>query len=236
MMSAELHRHGVGCRLVERRAEPAPYCKALGVTPRTLEVWDDLGIVQQALSAGLGLKGAINVAAGDVSQQEKVGVALAEGAYGFLVLAQYDAERILTDHLKSLGGCIERSVELVGLEQTKSAVRATLKHGDGKTETIDCKYLIGCDGGRSAVRHALKIPFEGEHYEQTFFLVDVEIEADFERGYAYRMMRLEQGKPVGGGACIPVPGNPRRYRFSTVRRCHGASAVGLSGPRRTRNR
>ena len=216
MMAAELHRHGVRCRLVERRAEPASYCKALGITPRTLEIWDDLGIAQRVLSAGLGLKGAINVAAGDVSQQEKVGAALPEGAYGFLVLAQYDAERILADHLKSLGGSIERCVELVGLEQNDKSVCATLKHADGTAETIDCQYVIGCDGGRSAVRHAVNVPFEGEHYEQTFLLVDVEIDGDFERGYAYRMVRIEQGKPVGGGACIPVPGNPRRYRFSTV--------------------
>jgi 2-polyprenyl-6-methoxyphenol hydroxylase-like FAD-dependent oxidoreductase len=216
MMAAELHRHGVRCRLVERLPQRAPYCKALGIMPRTLEMWDDLGIIQQTLSAGLGLKGAINVVAGDVNQQEKIGVALSEGAYGFLTLAQYDVERILADHLISLGGRIERSVELVGLEQNDNAVSVTLKHADGNSETVDCQYVVGCDGGRSTVRHALNIPFEGELYEQTFFLVDVEIEGDFERGYAYRMVRIEQGKPVGGGACIPVPGNTRRYRFSTV--------------------
>ncbi len=173
--------------------------------------------MQQALSAGLGLKGAINVAAGDVSQQEKVGVALAEGAYGFLVLAQYDAERILTDHLASLGGCIERSVELVGLEQIESAVRATLKHGNGKTETIDCRYLIGCDGGRSAVRHAMKIPFEGEHYEQTFFLVDVEIEGDFETGICLSDGALRAGQAGWRRRVHTGAGNSRRYRSARWR-------------------
>ncbi|HTQ38493.1 MAG TPA: FAD-dependent monooxygenase [Pirellulales bacterium] len=216
MMAAELRRHGVACRLIERLEKPAPHCKALGVTPRTLEVWDDLGVVQQALSAGLGLKGAVNLTSGDVYQQEKVGVALPDGAYGFLVLAQYDTERILTDHLRSLGGQIERGVELTALEQTDSCVSATLKHADGSAEQVECQYLLGCDGGRSAVRRALNVPFEGEHYEQTFFLVDVELSGDLERGYAYRMVRIEKGQPVGGGACIPVPGNPRRYRFSTV--------------------
>ena len=50
MMAAELHRHGVRCRLVERRAEAAPYCKALGITPRTMEIWDNLGLAGRALS------------------------------------------------------------------------------------------------------------------------------------------------------------------------------------------
>jgi 2-polyprenyl-6-methoxyphenol hydroxylase-like FAD-dependent oxidoreductase len=57
MLAAELHRHESPCRVIERRANAAPYCKALGITPRTLEVWDDLGVVQHALAAGLRLLG-----------------------------------------------------------------------------------------------------------------------------------------------------------------------------------
>jgi 2-polyprenyl-6-methoxyphenol hydroxylase-like FAD-dependent oxidoreductase len=194
MMAAELHRHRVRCRLIERLTKSAPYCKALGIMPRTMEMWDDLGIVQQALSAGMGLKGAINVVSGDINQQEKIGRALSDGAYGFLALAQYDAERILTDHLSSIGGQIQRGIELVGLEQNDSGARATLKHAAGNTETVDCQYVIGCDGGRSAVRRALNVPFEGEHYEQTFLLVDIEIDGHFERGYAYRMVLSSRAK------------------------------------------
>ncbi len=52
MMAAELHRHGVGCRLVERRAEAAPYCKALGITPRTLEVWTTWGLCNKRCRRG----------------------------------------------------------------------------------------------------------------------------------------------------------------------------------------
>jgi len=83
MMAAELHRHGVRCRLVERLPQRAPYCKALGIMPRTLEMWDDLGIIQQTLSAGLGLKGAINVVAGDVNQQEKLASHCRKGRTAF---------------------------------------------------------------------------------------------------------------------------------------------------------
>ena len=43
-MAAELVRHGVSCRIIDRLAEPLPYCRAIGVTPRTLEVWDDMGV------------------------------------------------------------------------------------------------------------------------------------------------------------------------------------------------
>src|SRR5262249_16995745 len=149
MLAAELHRHGSPCRVIERRASVAPYCKALGITPRTLEVWDDLGVVQHALAAGLRLLGLVSVANGDVANGAVEGIALADGAYGFLTLAQYDVERILGEHLVRLGGRVERGVELVTLEQTADVVRAQLRRADGGTETVKCQYVVGCDGGRS---------------------------------------------------------------------------------------
>lgn len=216
MMAAELRRHGVACRVIERRASAAPYCKALGITPRTLEVWDDLGIIQPALAAGLGLHGSIGITNGDVASGTVRGNHLPDGAYGFLALAQYDVERILAEHLDSLGGRAERNVELVAVEQNEDAVRARLRHVDGSVETVECQYLIGCDGGRSTVRHALSLPFEGEHFEQTFMLADVELDWDLPRGYSYRFARAEGGQMVSGAVVIPVPGNSRRYRISTI--------------------
>jgi 2-polyprenyl-6-methoxyphenol hydroxylase-like FAD-dependent oxidoreductase len=216
LMAAELVRHGAGCRVVERLATPSPHCKALGVTPRTLELFDDLGIAERALEAGMGLRGLVNIANGDWSSAEISGAALPEGAYGFLTLAQYDAERILAEHFDALGGRVERACELVAFEQTPESVAATLKHASGKTEKIECRYLVGCDGGRSTVRRALNVPFEGEHYEQVFLLADVELDWQLPRGFGYKLARLEDGQIRAGGACIPVPGNPRRYRFSTI--------------------
>ena len=52
-MAAELARHGVRCRIVDRLEKSSPYCRAIGVTPRTLEVWDDMGIAREMIDAGL---------------------------------------------------------------------------------------------------------------------------------------------------------------------------------------
>jgi pentachlorophenol monooxygenase len=216
MMAAELHRHGVPCRLVERMLEPSPHCRALGVTPRTLEAWDDLGIADRALASGMGLLGLVSMANGDVDNAQVSGDALPDGAYGFLTLAQYDVEAILTEHLASFGGSIERGSELVGLSQTDNVVTATLKHADGATETVEAAWLIGCDGGRSAVRQALQLSFEGEHYANVFLLADVELDWPLRRGYGYKLARFENDAMQGGGVAIPVPGNPRRYRLSTI--------------------
>ena len=42
-MAAELARHDIRSRIIDHLFEPLPYCRAFGVTPRTLEVWDDMG-------------------------------------------------------------------------------------------------------------------------------------------------------------------------------------------------
>ena len=36
-LASELARHGVRCRIVDRLPQPLAYCRAIGVTPRTLE-------------------------------------------------------------------------------------------------------------------------------------------------------------------------------------------------------
>src|SRR5205823_7361889 len=38
-------------------AEPSPYCRAIGVTPRTLEIWDDIGIAREMIDAGIWITG-----------------------------------------------------------------------------------------------------------------------------------------------------------------------------------
>ena len=48
-LAAFLAQHGVRCRIIDKLAEPVPYCRAIGVTPRTLEIWDDLGIAREAI-------------------------------------------------------------------------------------------------------------------------------------------------------------------------------------------
>jgi 2-polyprenyl-6-methoxyphenol hydroxylase-like FAD-dependent oxidoreductase len=52
MLAGELQRRGVDYVLVEREREPSPFCKALGVTPRTLALWDQIGVLEDAFMTG----------------------------------------------------------------------------------------------------------------------------------------------------------------------------------------
>jgi 2-polyprenyl-6-methoxyphenol hydroxylase-like FAD-dependent oxidoreductase len=69
---------------------------------------------------------------------------------------------------------IERGVELVGLDRAADGAVATLRHRDGRTERVAARYLVGCGGAHSAVRHLAGIGFEGAAYPQAFVLADLE--------------------------------------------------------------
>jgi hypothetical protein len=61
-------------------------------------------------------------------------------------------------------------------------VTARLQRPDGGTESVRCRYLVGCDGAHSVVRKHLGIEFEGAPYPAQWLLVDATIDWDFPQG------------------------------------------------------
>ena len=69
-----------------------------------------------------------------------------------VIIGQHCTQAILRDHLAKYNITVERSTELVGLEQDEQGVIAQLvKHEEGKEleETVRVGYLVGADGARS---------------------------------------------------------------------------------------
>ncbi|QIK05059.1 NAD(P)-binding protein [Streptomyces sp. ID38640] len=55
--ACELRRRGVRCRIIDRLPAPQPFAKAVGMQPRTLEIWDRMGVAREALAAAAPLRG-----------------------------------------------------------------------------------------------------------------------------------------------------------------------------------
>ena len=69
-----------------------------------------------------------------------------------------------------------------GVTRDDAGVRVTYEC-EGVLETVDGAYLVGADGGRSTVRKAIAMPFEGYTWPERFFVVSTPF--DFaSRGYA----------------------------------------------------
>src|SRR5262249_10473135 len=70
--------------------------------------------------------------------------------------------------------------ELEGFSQDAGGVTAHLKLPDGSSQSLEAKYLIGCDGPSSLVRHTLGLTFEGSTFERIFYVADVRIDWNFQ--------------------------------------------------------
>ncbi|GIG63079.1 hypothetical protein Lfu02_74510 [Longispora fulva] len=225
----ELARRGVSCRIIDKRAELSGSAdKAIGIQCRTMEIWEDIGVVREAMDAGMWLHGQTVYVNG--RQTHQVDWDLPELPYAHLGLPQYETERILTRRLAELGVTVERGYELRDFTQDASGVTASVVHSSGTAQTVRAGYLVGCDGAHSTVRERLGLTFEGGMgmFPQLFMLGDVDLDWSMPEGHLLRMIQVEDEEMKGMLVCVPLRG-PGRYRVATLAPAHLQSEVG-SGP------
>jgi 2-polyprenyl-6-methoxyphenol hydroxylase-like FAD-dependent oxidoreductase/heme-degrading monooxygenase HmoA len=214
----ELARRGIAVRIVDKRAEPSSQAdKAIGIHCRTMEIWEDQGIVTDAMDAGTWLYGQTVFVNGKQTHQVDWS-GLDELPYAHLGLPQYETERLLGEKLTSLGVEVERGVELESFTQDDDGVTAQLKHASGETESARAQYLVGADGAGSAVRAGLGLTFDGglSMFPQLFMLGDVDVDWDMPAGHLLRWVRIEEdGDFTGMLVCVPLKGR-NRYRIATL--------------------
>lgn len=212
--ATELARRGIACRIVDPLREPPRYAKAVGVQPRTLEIFEGMGILRPILDAGVQMNGQIVYVNGQ--QTARMDLRLPPDVpFGFLCIPQYATERILGEELAARGVAVERGVALTGFVQDDNGVTVTLADGDGAEETVRADYLVGADGAHSVVRKTLGLTFEGAAFEEQYMLGDVEVDWSMPAGYAVRAMHQTGGVTDDLLVCIPLPGRGR-YRMSML--------------------
>ena len=118
------------------------------------------------------------------------------------------ADAVLLDGLARFPSVEVRfSRTLAGFEQDADAVTAILTGPGGSNETVRARYLVGCDGGRSAVRKTLGIAFEGKTESTRWLVVDV---ADDPVGTPNLYLRCDPIRPT---VSIALPHGVRRFEF-----------------------
>jgi 2-polyprenyl-6-methoxyphenol hydroxylase-like FAD-dependent oxidoreductase len=162
MTAIELVRRGVDCRIIDASPVPFEGSRGKGLQPRTLEIFEHIGI-SEAIAARAALYPQMRVHLGPLSLRiGSLGTdhpATQETPWpNMLMLPQFRTEQALLQRLGELGAEIERGKVFVGLEQDEGGVSARLETG----EVIRARFLVGSDGGRSAVRKAAGIGLVGE--------------------------------------------------------------------------
>jgi 2-polyprenyl-6-methoxyphenol hydroxylase-like FAD-dependent oxidoreductase len=204
VLACELARRQVACRVIDAAAEPATGSRGKGTQPRTLEVFDDLGVVDQVLAGGrfhLPLR-SYDGNGGYQDQDPYEGHdPRSDAPYGSpLLIPQWRIEGILRDRLAELGVHVEYGIALENLTQDDAGVTATLSR-QGTTETAWANWLVACDGGRSTTRRLLGIDFIGETLEtHRVFVGDVRVTGiDRDHWHVWRNER-------GAMGLAPLPG------------------------------
>lgn len=212
--AAEALRHGLSVRVVERKAKRDGFSKALVVHARTMETFAFMGIDREIRARGATFA-ALNLHFNH--RRRHVRVDLVNQPWGdteypyWLSVPQYDTERVLETHLRKLGGEVEWERSLLSLTDCGEFVEATVAHGDrdGGDETVEtlrARWVVGCDGGRSAVRDQAGITVKRTGAGTTFLLADVKTTSNLVENEGHMFLASE-----GLLILVPMP-EPDRWR------------------------
>lgn len=211
MLARELLRRGVSCRLIDRLPGPPTTSRALGIQPRTLELFEQMNIVAPILDQGVPLWDTLVYDSRGTLVMRLNWRALPQVPYPYqLVVPQAHTERVLHNSLLQQGGQVEWQRELVKLSQDEQGVTAQVKISVGESpsfETIHVRYVIGCDGAHSLVRKSLAIPFDGYSLPGHFWLADVELGWERSQEHVYAWVHQD-----GTISMMPLPGS-RQWRL-----------------------
>ncbi len=123
-LACDLRRRGVSCRVIEKLTQPFAGSRGKGLQPRTLEVFDDLGVVEAITGAGGPFPSFRGRKAERVLWDRDLATVMglaalvpdASAPYGMWMIPQAATESILRARLACLGGAVEQGTELVGFE------------------------------------------------------------------------------------------------------------------------
>lgn len=215
-LAAELVLAGVSVRVLERRDSPDPAMKAQSINVPTAEALDRRGLLpalEQIQRETLGVSGfrftghfagvPLDPGLVDWNDSDLAAHTAVEGAR---MIPQPRLEALLAGHAERLGVTVRRGVEVTSLEDTGDGVVVGTNTGP-----LHAGWLVGCDGGHSAVRRLAGIPFPGTDPEITGYQAVVDI-ADPEKladGWSWSPQGVYRYGPQPGRiATVEFDGGP----------------------------
>lgn len=181
----ELARFRVPVRIVDKLPTPSTTSRALAVQARTLELFEQRGLIQEMLR--IGNPGTAATIYGNGKCLGKVHLGEIKSRYNYILLiSQGETERILREQLARQGVLIERGTEMIKFSQLESdsqlelngGVAAVLRNSEGSLEELEAAYLISAEGAHSTVRRTLNLQFQGKSHRQSYALADLHLDGD----------------------------------------------------------
>jgi 2-polyprenyl-6-methoxyphenol hydroxylase-like FAD-dependent oxidoreductase len=170
MLAGELRLHDVNVLVLERDSEPTVAVRSLGLHVRSIEIMDQRGVLDRFLAEGR--QHPIDGFFAGIARPAPPDL---DTAHGYVLgIPQPTTDRLLAERAAELGAQARRGVEVVGFEQDTDGVTVDLADG----RQLRSRFLVGCDGGRSAVRKLLGVGFPGEPSTAETLLGEMAVTAD----------------------------------------------------------
>jgi 2-polyprenyl-6-methoxyphenol hydroxylase-like FAD-dependent oxidoreductase len=214
-LAIDLGQKGVRCTLVERKPAPEFLPKMERCNARSMEIFRRMGLAAKIRAAGLRADVPMDVYIvlamneppllhlpyPSVDAARRQIDACNDGSMPlepYQLISQYTLEPLLKSVAETLPSVSVRyGCEFLSLDQDEAGVSAQVRENEGSVKTLRAAYLVGCDGGASAVRHELGIRLRGEGN-----LLEL-------RQALYRCDELFERLPIGEG-----PGKGRHYHVA----------------------
>ena len=179
-LAIDLGRRGIRCILLEQKEAPQFLPKMERCNARTMEIYRRLGIAQKIREAGFPRDVPMDVFIVTSLIEPPLlhlpypSVAAAQADIAahndgtrprepYQLISQYTLEPLLKSVAEGIPDLdVRYAHEFLSFEQDAGGVRAKVKKTDGSVAELSADYLVGCDGGSSAVRRQLGIKLQGD--------------------------------------------------------------------------
>ncbi|MRH89319.1 hypothetical protein GFY24_18000 [Nocardia sp. SYP-A9097] len=169
MLATELRLAGVQVTLVDGLPARTGESRAGGIHARSMEILDQRGLLDRLLPQGRQMQaghfGGVSLNFADFDTDHPY----------MLAILQSIIERELEGRAGELDVTTQWDSPVTGFRQDGAGVEVEI--GGAHPRTIRAAYLVGCDGGRSAVRQLAGIDFVGTDATVTGMIADVELAA-----------------------------------------------------------
>jgi 2-polyprenyl-6-methoxyphenol hydroxylase-like FAD-dependent oxidoreductase len=173
-LACQLQHYGVSFRIIDKLEGPVIRTKAAAVWSRTTEFMSQLGLADEFLKGGLHCHSASLFA--DGKRFAQLHLDSVDSLFNFvLMVPQHTTEQILREDLAKHGVEVEYGQEMTSFRSTGEHVEVGLAN----EESLTCRWLVGCDGAHSRVRHRLNLCFVGEELKSGWVVADIHMKEVF---------------------------------------------------------
>jgi 3-(3-hydroxy-phenyl)propionate hydroxylase len=175
-LALTLAHHGIASVVLENDDGVCVGSRALGLSRRTIEIWDALGAEAPIVAHGRPWKGGRSFYAGETVLEFEMPDDASLRHRPMTNLQQCYTEHFLVSRVEEMPSIDLRwHSHFTGLEQQEDKVRVQVQTPGG-AYWLDAQYVVACDGARSSVRSAMGLRLQGTSYEANYVIADIKLD------------------------------------------------------------